>query len=181
MCADSYLLGSSNYKVKNISSISPDWKDVLSIKENQGRAVYNRTYYGIFSRPKEAFPNAITGDLKIKWLTNDAGAVTNKGINSVGMWTSFRISTLGYLIPLAFFLLGVKYFKTIMTIFCSMGLLSGLTMIGTIIVLCSFVSNISYDSTIIGSLISSGLLCVVNLVWFIVVFFPGSKNAIKGS
>lgn len=101
--------------------------------------------------------------------------------NSVGMWTSFGISTLGYLIPLAFFLLGVKYFKTIMTIFCSMGLLSGLTMIGTIIVLCSFVSNISYDSTIIGSLISSGLLCVVNLVWFIVVFSPGSKNAIKGS
>jgi len=82
IAANSYLLGSSNYKVKNISSISPDWKHVLSIKENQGRAVYNRTYYGIFSRPKDAFPNAITGDLKIMWLTNDASAVTYKGTDN---------------------------------------------------------------------------------------------------
>ncbi|BBU40848.1 hypothetical protein APP_31400 [Aeribacillus pallidus] len=51
-------------KVKNIISISPDFKHVLSIKENaeSGDAVYLRSYYGILARPKERLPYKTDGE-----------------------------------------------------------------------------------------------------------------------
>ncbi|ASS89197.1 hypothetical protein [Aeribacillus pallidus] len=70
-------------KVKNIISISPDFKHVLSIKENteSGDAVYLRSYYGILSRPKERLPYKTDGEFKVEWLANDIAAVTYKTVD----------------------------------------------------------------------------------------------------
>lgn len=74
------LLVSSNQEVKNLTSISPDWNHVLSIKENveTGDAVYYRSYYGILARPKEKLPYKTMGEYKIEWLAEDVVAVTYK-------------------------------------------------------------------------------------------------------
>lgn len=73
-----FLLVSSNQAVKNITSISPNWKHVLSIKENveNGAAVYYRDYYGILARPKERLPFDTKGEFQVEWLANDIAAVT---------------------------------------------------------------------------------------------------------
>jgi hypothetical protein len=73
-----FLIGSSNQTVKNIISISPNWKHVLSIKENieSGESVYYRGYYGIFARPNERLPFETKGEFQVKWLANDIAAVT---------------------------------------------------------------------------------------------------------
>jgi hypothetical protein len=70
-------------KVKNIISISPDFKHVLSIKENaeSGDAVYLRSYYGILARPKERLPYKTDGEFKVEWLANDIAAVTYKTVD----------------------------------------------------------------------------------------------------
>lgn len=70
------LLAGSNQQIKNISSISPDLKHVLSIKIKNGETVYFRTYYHILARPKERLPNAANSKFRIKWLANDVAAVT---------------------------------------------------------------------------------------------------------
>ncbi|WP_339229250.1 hypothetical protein NSQ77_05045 [Oceanobacillus sp. FSL K6-2867] len=78
------LLISSNNEIKNITSISPDWKHVLSIKENveSGEAVYYRSYYGILARPKEVLPDEPMGEYQVEWLADDVGAVTYKAANN---------------------------------------------------------------------------------------------------
>lgn len=78
------LLISSNNEIKNITSISPDWKHVLSIKENveSGEAVYYRSYYGILARPKEVLPDKKIGEFQVEWLADDVGAVTYKAANN---------------------------------------------------------------------------------------------------
>ncbi|MGE8205896.1 hypothetical protein ACQKP0_15180 [Heyndrickxia sp. NPDC080065] len=74
------LLFKSNHQIKNIVRISPDFKHVLSIKENTktGEAIYYRTYYGILARPKESLPYKTVGAFKVKWLAKDISAVTYK-------------------------------------------------------------------------------------------------------
>ena len=71
-----FLLVDSNNKIKNITSISPDFKHVFSIKENvgTGEAVYYRSYYGIFGRPKETLSYKMVGEYKIEWLAKDIAA-----------------------------------------------------------------------------------------------------------
>lgn len=73
-----FLLVSSNQAVRNITSISPDWKHVLSIKENveNGAAMYYRDYYGILARPKERLPFDTKGEFQVEWLADDIAAVT---------------------------------------------------------------------------------------------------------
>ena len=72
------LLISDNDKIKNITSISPNYKNILSIKmtKNVGLAMYYRSYYGIFARPKEILPKQMTDEFKVAWLANDVAAVT---------------------------------------------------------------------------------------------------------
>ncbi|MGX9931575.1 hypothetical protein ACW0KB_10055 [Virgibacillus salarius] len=74
------LLVDSNKQVNNITSVSPDFKHVLSIKKNveSGSAVYYRSYFGILARPKDSLPAEIVGDFKVDWLAKDIAAVTYK-------------------------------------------------------------------------------------------------------
>ncbi|RKQ33983.1 hypothetical protein [Oceanobacillus halophilus] len=78
------LLIDSNQEIKNITSISPNFKHVLSIKENteNGNAIYYRSYYGILARPKERLPHETVGEYKVEWLANDAAAVTYKAADN---------------------------------------------------------------------------------------------------
>jgi len=64
--------------MNHITSISPDWNHVLSIKENteSGVAVYYRSYYGIFARPNEILPYETVGEFDVEWLEDDIAAVT---------------------------------------------------------------------------------------------------------
>lgn len=73
-----FMLVSGNQKVNNIMSISPDWKNVLSIKEHTeaGNAFYYREYYGILARPMEKLPYETDGNFKVEWLAHDIAAVT---------------------------------------------------------------------------------------------------------
>lgn len=72
------LLYQSNQEIKNIVSISPDFKHVFSVKENaeRGEVVYYRSYYGIVARPKERLSGSITGAYEVKWLADDVAVFT---------------------------------------------------------------------------------------------------------
>ncbi|MDL4839426.1 hypothetical protein [Aquibacillus rhizosphaerae] len=72
------LLYESNQETKNITSISPNFKHVLAIKQNTetGEAMYYRSYYGILSRPNDRLELEIAGNYKIDWLANDIAAFT---------------------------------------------------------------------------------------------------------
>ena len=72
------MLVSSNQTVKNITSISPNWMHILSIKENieKGEIVYYRNYYSILALPKERLPFESRGEFQVEWLANDIAAVT---------------------------------------------------------------------------------------------------------
>lgn len=78
--ANAVLLVNSNLTIKNIVSLSPDWKNVLSIKVNPdtGEAIVYRSYYWILARPKERLPYQTTEEFKVDWLANDVAAVTYK-------------------------------------------------------------------------------------------------------
>jgi hypothetical protein len=77
------LLVESSWKDTNITSLSPDWKHVFVIKENPatGTAIYYRSYYVIFCRPKEVIPYRKDGPFKVKWLANDIASLTYTGAN----------------------------------------------------------------------------------------------------
>ncbi|WP_077622633.1 hypothetical protein [Sediminibacillus massiliensis] len=77
------LLVHNNQETDNITSISPDWKHVLSIKENMetGESVYYRSYYKNLARPKEPLPFEIDGEVKVDWLADDVAVVTYKAEN----------------------------------------------------------------------------------------------------
>src|SRR5690625_602906 len=79
------MLVSSNQEIKNITSISPDWKQVLVVKQNKetGEAVYYRSHYGILARPKEKLPYETTGEFKTEWLADDVVAVTYKATDNM--------------------------------------------------------------------------------------------------
>ncbi|WP_405099134.1 hypothetical protein [Oceanobacillus sp. FSL H7-0719] len=74
------LLFAGNQQINNITSISPDKKHILSIKENMetNEVVYYRSYYGILARPKDVIPQETNGDFKVEWLAKDIAAVTYK-------------------------------------------------------------------------------------------------------
>lgn len=76
--ANVVFLVNSNKEINNITSISPNYKHVFSIKENieSGEAVYYRSYYLILARPKESLPDDIVGDYTIEWLAKDIAAFT---------------------------------------------------------------------------------------------------------
>lgn len=73
-----FLLVESNKEIRNITSISPDFKNVFSIKNNTetGEAFYYRSYYGILGRPHERLPHQITSGYKVEWLEKDVAAFT---------------------------------------------------------------------------------------------------------
>lgn len=72
------LLVQSNQAIKNMTSISPNFKHVFSIKEDveSGEAIYYRSYYRILARPKERLLDKVDGDYKIEWLAKDIAAFT---------------------------------------------------------------------------------------------------------
>ena len=78
MIVNVILLVDSNKNIKNITSISPNYKHVFSIKENveSGEAIYYRSYYRMLALPKESLPEDIVGDYKIAWLAKDIAAFT---------------------------------------------------------------------------------------------------------
>ncbi|QHE60281.1 hypothetical protein FHE72_03930 [Rossellomorea vietnamensis] len=53
-------------------------KNQFVLKEDRktGEAVYYRTYYRVFARPKEVLPYETQGKFKLKWLGNDIAALT---------------------------------------------------------------------------------------------------------
>lgn len=72
------LIVDCHKKTNNVTSVSPDFKHVLSIKENRdsGESIYYRSYYGILARPKEQLPNEVDGEWQVEWLADDIAAVT---------------------------------------------------------------------------------------------------------
>ena len=72
------MLVSNNQTVKNITSISPNWMHILSIKENieKREIIYYRNYYSILALPKERLPFESRGEFQVEWLANDIAAVT---------------------------------------------------------------------------------------------------------
>lgn len=78
LIANGMLLFADLRKTKNIVSLSPNFKHVFSIKQNKktGEATYYRTYYHLLALPKETLPYQTSGNFKVKWITNDAAAVT---------------------------------------------------------------------------------------------------------
>lgn len=74
------LLFINDEKINNVSSTSPNFKHVLSIKVDPEtrKAVYYRTYFGVFARARETLPYETTGPFTIEWLAKDVGAVTYK-------------------------------------------------------------------------------------------------------
>ncbi|MDY0395723.1 hypothetical protein ACFSMW_19875 [Virgibacillus halophilus] len=81
VAVQSVLLTESDKQIKNISSISPDFQHVLSMKEKNGETVYFRTYYKILALPKEKLPDETTGKFKVQWLANDVAAITYQTID----------------------------------------------------------------------------------------------------
>ncbi|PFG03482.1 hypothetical protein [Bacillus sp. es.034] len=72
------LILNHSQQTKQIVSFSPDMKNQFVLKEDRktGEAVYYRTYYRIFARPKEVLPSKTQGQFKLKWLENDIAALT---------------------------------------------------------------------------------------------------------
>lgn len=72
------LMVNSNENIKNTISISPNFKHAFSIKEDQenGEAVYFRSYFGILARPNEKLPYEIDESLSVEWLAKDVAAFT---------------------------------------------------------------------------------------------------------
>ncbi|WP_440895724.1 hypothetical protein ACS127_14405 [Amphibacillus sp. Q70] len=76
--ANVFMLVTSHIDIKNITSVSPNFSHVLSIKKDtvSNEAIYYRSYYGILARPHDRLPHKPTSDLKTEWLANDVVAVT---------------------------------------------------------------------------------------------------------
>ncbi|MFD2044631.1 hypothetical protein ACFSTA_08255 [Ornithinibacillus salinisoli] len=74
------LLVTSSKDIRLVTSISPNFKQVFSIKENTdtGEAVFYRSYYGILARPKEKLPYQTDGTFQVKWLADDVAVATYK-------------------------------------------------------------------------------------------------------
>ena len=78
IAVNGWLLVLNNKEIKNITSLSPDYKHVFSVKENPktGEAVFYKSYFDILARPKEKLPYKIKGNFKVKWLAGDIAAMT---------------------------------------------------------------------------------------------------------
>lgn len=74
------LLFINDGKIKNVIDISPAFTHVFSLKIDQrtGKAVYYRTYFGVFGRAKATLPFETTDSHKVLWLANDVAAFTYK-------------------------------------------------------------------------------------------------------
>ncbi|MCR8849308.1 hypothetical protein NQ095_12880 [Rossellomorea sp. SC111] len=72
------LILNHGQQTKQIVSFSPDMKNQFVLKEDRktGEAVYYRTYYRFFARPKEVLPYETQGKFKLKWLENDIATLT---------------------------------------------------------------------------------------------------------
>ncbi|AUJ26479.1 hypothetical protein [Virgibacillus dokdonensis] len=77
---NTWMLVSTNQQVRNIISISPNFKEVLVIKKqtNTQTATYYRSRFGILAMPHQTLPEDLKSSPKIKWLANDIAAVTYK-------------------------------------------------------------------------------------------------------
>ncbi|WP_079710507.1 hypothetical protein [Paraliobacillus ryukyuensis] len=65
--------------VKDVTSISPDFNHVFSIKQNGASdATYYRSYYRLLGKPKEDLAYQIKGKGNIKWITNDIAVFTSQ-------------------------------------------------------------------------------------------------------
>ncbi|WP_394553962.1 hypothetical protein C1N61_17675 [Priestia aryabhattai] len=101
----------------------------------------------------------------------DSGPNVNT-FGSVGMWLSLGMILFLYLLPLAFYLLGMHFLKFVMAAFCSIGLLiaaSTLLLMPALFLfgLEDFSGNLA---SIIGVMISCLGLLITNIVWFVAPF-----------
>jgi hypothetical protein len=73
-----------SYQTKHILRISPDFKNVVVIKEDRKakQAKNYRSYYWIFAREKEILPYKTKSEFKVKWVEKDIAAVTYKSADS---------------------------------------------------------------------------------------------------
>lgn len=79
------LLFVNNQEIKNAIYVSPNYQHVISLKTDTdtGQTTYYRNYYGILARPKEVLPYEVVEDFKVKWLTDDIGAVTYQATDNL--------------------------------------------------------------------------------------------------
>ncbi len=72
------LLVADKEKVKQITSLSPDAENILSVKQNlhTGEAVYYRSRYGLFASPEQKISAEPANDMKVEWLADDIAAIT---------------------------------------------------------------------------------------------------------
>ncbi|MBU3573403.1 DUF5391 domain-containing protein [Priestia aryabhattai] len=101
----------------------------------------------------------------------DSGPNVNT-FGSVGMWLSLGMILFLYLLPLACYLLGMRFLKFVMAAFCSIGLLIAASTLLLMPALFLFgLEDFSGSlSSIIGILISCLGLLITNIVWFVATF-----------
>ncbi|MEH6840527.1 DUF5391 family protein [Priestia megaterium] len=101
----------------------------------------------------------------------DSGPNVNT-FGSTGLWLSLGMVLFLYLLPLAFYMLGMHCLKFVMAAFCSIGLLiaaSTLLLMPALFLfgLEDFSGNLA---SIIGVMISCLGLLITNIVWFVAAF-----------
>jgi len=101
----------------------------------------------------------------------DSGPNVNT-FGSTGLWLSLGMVLFLYLLPLAFYMLGMHFLKFVMAAFCSIGLLiaaSTLLLMPALFLfgLEDFSGNLA---SIIGVMISCLGLLITNIVWFVAAF-----------
>ncbi|UOQ84425.1 hypothetical protein [Gracilibacillus salinarum] len=82
LAVQGYLLFESNQHIQQITNVSPDLREVFSVKNNidTGTAAYYRSYYGILGRPKEDLESSISEIGNIEWIADDIAVFTYKDI-----------------------------------------------------------------------------------------------------
>lgn len=72
------LLVEKGKQVKQVISVSPNFKQVFSVKTDveQDESIYYRSYYGILARAKEVLSKPIVSVHDITWLENDIAVLT---------------------------------------------------------------------------------------------------------
>ncbi|WP_129703301.1 DUF5391 family protein [Priestia megaterium] len=107
----------------------------------------------------------------------DSGPNVNT-FGSTELWLSLGMVLFLYLLPLAFYILGINFLKFVMAAFCSIGLLiasSTLLLMPALFLfgLEDFSGNLA---SIIGIMISCLGLLITNIVWFVAAFKRPSVN-----
>jgi len=101
----------------------------------------------------------------------DSGPNVNT-FGSTGLWLSLGMVLFLYLLPLAFYMLGMHFLKFVMAAFCSIGLLIAASTLLLMPALFLFgLEDFSGSlSSIIGIMISCLGLLITNIMWFVAAF-----------